>query len=133
MRNVKSTLTYKWFEDIWNNGDEHAIDRLVSPGAKVHGIADQHLSGPEGFKTFYRDFKSQFHDIKMTVEDVVAQDDFEAARTTVNAIHTESNKPVTFTGMCMARIADGQVQEAWNNYDFLTMYQHLGQSLAPTA
>ena len=87
--------------------------------------------GPEGFKTFYNGFKSQFHNVKVDVEDVVRQDDVESARMMVSAVHTDSGKAVTFPGICMARIDNGRIAEAWNNFDFLSMYQQLGQKLVP--
>ena len=59
------------------------------------------------------------------------QDDMESARTIVNAIHTATGKNVSFTGICMVRVQDGKIAEAWNNYDFLNMYQQLGQNLTP--
>jgi hypothetical protein len=31
--------------------------------------------------------------------------------------------------MCIARIENGKIAEAWNNFDFLSMYQRLGMQL----
>jgi predicted ester cyclase len=69
--------------------------------------------------------------IKVSVEDVISQDDLESARTTVSAVHSESGRNVSFSGMCMVRIVEGKIAEAWNNYDFLNLYQQLGQKLCP--
>jgi predicted ester cyclase len=133
MRNKQSSLLYKWFDEVWNKDDEHAIDRLMSEASPAKGIiADDQPKGAAGFKIFFNDFRSQFHDIKIDVEDVIAEDDMESARTSVSAVHTASGKPVNFSGMCMAKLADGKIAEAWNNYDFLTLYQQLGQKLTPS-
>ncbi len=64
-------------------------------------------------KFFYNNFKTQFHDIKIDVGDVIGEDDIEAARTTVSAVHTASGKPVTFSGICMVKVANGKIAEAW--------------------
>ena len=37
-----------------------------------------------------------------------------------------TNRSVDFTGMTMARVVDGRIQEGWNSYDFQTFYQQLG-------
>ena len=133
MRNVQSTLLYQWFDEVWNKNDENAIDKLMTNDSRAHGIVtEDQPRGAEGFKLFFKDFNSQFHNIKIDVEDVISQDDMESARTTVNAIHTESKKAVIFSGICMVRVADGKIAEAWNNYDFLNLYQQLGQKLTPT-
>lgn len=130
MRNVQTTLLYQWFDKVWNNGDENAIDELMTTHSPANGILpDDHPKGAAGFKTFFNNFRNQFHDIKIDVEDVVSEDDLESARTTVTAIHTESGKKVTFSGMCMVKIDQGKISEAWNNFDFLNLYQQLGQKL----
>jgi predicted ester cyclase len=33
---------------------------------------------------------------------------------------------VEFTGMTIVRIRDGKIIEAWNNFDFMTMFQQVG-------
>jgi predicted ester cyclase len=130
MRNVQSTLLYKWFNEVWNNDDESAISRLMTESSFALGvIADDAPQGPEGFKSFFNQFRSQFHGVNITVEDVISQDDMEAGRTTVSAIHTDTGKPVTFTGMCMVKTEGGKIAKAWNNFDFLNLYQQLGQQL----
>jgi predicted ester cyclase len=130
MRNVQSTLLYKWFDKVWNKGDENAIDELMTNDSEAHGIIPEgQPKGAAGFKIFYKGFRNQLHDIHITVDDVVSQDDLESARTTVTAIHTQTGKAVKFSGICMVRVADGKIAEAWNNYDFLDMYQQLGLKL----
>jgi len=132
MREAKSTILYKWFNDVWNNDDETAIEKLMTHDSSAKGILpEEHPKGAEGFKIFFRDFRNQFHNINIEIEDVIAQDDMESARTIVNAIHTATGKNVSFTGICMVRVQDGKIAEAWNNYDFLNMYQQLGQNLSP--
>jgi len=44
-----------------------------------------------------------------------------------------TNREVEFTGMTFARVRDGQIVEAWNNFDFMSMFQQLGalQTVAP--
>ena len=118
MRNVQSTLLYRWFDEVWNRDDENAIAKLMTEDSKIHGIfTDDRPNGAEGFKLFFNNFRSQFHDVKIKVDDVVSQDDIESARTTITAIHTESEKPVYFSGICMVKISDGKIAEAWNSYD----------------
>ena len=132
MRNVQSTLLFKWFDKVWNKDDENAIDELMTHDSKAIGIlAEDQPGGAAGFKVFFNDFRGQFHNVNVAVDDVITQDDIEAARTTVSAIHTASARQVTFSGMCMVRVSQGKIAEAWNNYDFLNLYQQLGQKLTP--
>jgi predicted ester cyclase len=56
-----------------------------------------------------------------------------AGRCTARATHRSdslgfaaTDRAVAFDGMCIARVRDGQIVEAWNNFDFLSMYRQLG-------
>ncbi len=132
MRDTKSTLINRWFTKVWNEGSVQAIDDLMKDDAIAHGItAPGQKPGPEGFKSFFHDFRSQFRNIHIDIQDVITQDDMESARTFVTAEHIPSGKKVEFSGLCMCRIEGGKIAEAWNNYDFLTMHQQLGQKLVP--
>jgi len=37
-----------------------------------------------------------------------------------------TNKPVDFTGMLIVRVKDGQIVEAWNEFNFMDMYSQIG-------
>ena len=132
MRNIKSTLLNRWFEEVWNQNLEDSIDKLMTTESYAHGIisADQPKGAP-GFKTFYRGFKEQFDNIRITIKDVISQDDMECALTDVTATHRETGKNVKFSGLCLVRVEGGKIAEAWNHYDFLDMHQQLGQVLTP--
>ncbi len=134
MRNTKSTLLNRWFEEVWNQNQEDSIDKLMTTGSKAHGILppDQ-PNGAPGFKIFFRGFKEQFDNIQITIKDVISQDDMECALTDVTAKHRETGKNVKFSGLCMVRVEGGKIAEAWNHYDFLDMHKQLGQVLTPLA
>lgn len=130
MRDITKTLCYRWFHEVWNQKKEQAIDQLLSNDCFAHGInSEDGPKGIEGFKAFYHDFQSQFQNIQINVLDVIAQDDMECAHTEVTAIHEKTGKPVKFSGLCLIKIENGKIAEAWNQYDFLNMHQQLGQTL----
>lgn len=125
MPNKNSTLTLRWMEQVWNQCRETAIDEMMDVTAVVHGIEGIDVPGPEGFKTFYRSFREQFPQIHIEVEDVVSQDNYESARCTVHATNS-SGQEVKFSGMTYVQLQNGKIVEAWNNFDFMSMYQQLG-------
>lgn len=132
MPNTQSTLLYKWFNEVWNDGDESAIDRLFHAEGRANDLtAADSPRGPEGFKAFYRDFKNQFSDVNVQVNEALKQDNFECAHCTVSATDRKSGKKVEFKGICMVRIVDEQIAEAWNNFDFLGLQFQLGNKLVP--
>ena len=132
------TLVHRWFEEVWNRGRAEAIDEMLDCDGVAHGLTDQsgnELCGPEGFKPFFESFRSAFPDIQVSVEDTVTEGDKIAARCIVRGTHrgegvgiAPTGRPVEFTGMTIVRVRDGKIVEAWNNFDFMTMFQQLGVS-----
>jgi ketosteroid isomerase-like protein len=127
MRIKESSLLHQWFDEVWNKNNEDAIALLMSDDAAFQGLDESLPKGAPGFRTFFKQFTNQFHEINIEVEDVVSQDDMEAARTTIYAIHAETGKPVVVPGLCMARIEEGKIAEAWNSYDFSTLDEQVGK------
>ncbi|OLE54845.1 MAG: hypothetical protein AUG51_05740 [Acidobacteria bacterium 13_1_20CM_3_53_8] len=136
MTKENRALIHRWFEEVWNKGRTDAIDEMFAADGIAHGLSDesgQPLRGPAGFKAFHQKFREAFPDINITIEDTVSERDKIAARCRVRGKHTgdtlgyaATHKPVEFTGITIIRVSDGQIVEAWNNFDFLTMYQQMG-------
>ena len=131
-----AALIRRWFEEVWNQGREEAIDELFAEEGVAHGLADVAggaLRGPSGFKPFFRSFREAFPEIEVVVEDTVTEGDKVAARCTVRGLHRgdtlgfkATHSPVEFDGIAIVRISGGKIVEAWNNFDFMSMYQQLG-------
>lgn len=135
------TLVHRWFNEVWNKGRADAIDEMFDCEGIAHGLTDQsgsELCGPEGFKPFFQSFRNAFPDIQVTVEDTVIEGDKIAARCTVRGTHAgegiglaATGMPVQFSGICIVRVKDGKIIEAWNNFDFMGMFQQLGLTQTP--
>jgi steroid delta-isomerase-like uncharacterized protein len=135
----------RWFEEVWNKKREEAIDELFHEEGVAHGLggdAGGDLRGPEGFKPFFRRFRDAFPDIRVVVEDTVSEGDKVAARCSVSGSHRSdalgfaaTNQPVEFDGICIVRLRDGKIVEAWNNFDFMAMFVQINavQINAPQA
>ena len=135
MQQTPEAMLRSWFDELWNQGREETIDRLLAPNAKVHGLTpdNQPIIGPEAFKPFLRRFRLAFPDIRVTVVRTVAEGDVVAAHCLVTGSHTgdalgtpATNRSVTFSGMVIVKAAGNQFVEGWNTFDFLTCYQQIG-------
>ena len=129
MPNKNSTLTYRWFQEVWNNNRRASIDELLDDNAVVHGIDGIDTPGPEGFNVFYDTFKQQFPKVHVEVEETVCEEGYETSRCTVTATNA-NDQTVTFSGMTFLQVKDNKIVEAWNSFDFLSMYQQLGFKMA---
>ena len=136
MTTESKEVIHRWFEEVWNKGREEAIDELFAEDGVAHGLSDEsgsELRGPAGFKPFFHKFRSAFPDIQVLIEDAIAEGDKVAVRCSVRARHTgeglglaATNQPVAITGMSIARVKDGKIVEAWNNFDFMGLFQQIG-------
>ena len=134
--NANKALVRRWFDEVWTRGRAEAIDEMFAADGIAHGLSDEAgnpLRGPADFKPFHEIFRGAFPDIEVVVEDVIAEGDKVAARCSVRARHSgdhlgvaASNAPVDFTGMTIARVRDGKIIEAWNNFDFMRMNKQIG-------
>jgi predicted ester cyclase len=121
-----------WFEEVWNRGLEDTIDRLFAVDGIAHGLPGNDLKGPADFKPFFRNFRGAFPDMRIEVTRSVTEGDMIAVHCRVTGTHTghtmgkATGNPMEFLGMCIARVRNGQIVEAWNSFDFLTLYQQLG-------
>ena len=126
----------RWFDEVWNKGREEAIEEMFAADGVAHGLVDENgeeLRGPAGFKPFFRRFRAAFPDIEVSVEDCICEGDRAAARCTVRAIHqgdglgvAATNNAVEFDGLCIIRVRDGRIVEAWNNFDFARLNRQIG-------
>ena len=145
MSEENKALFRRWFEEVWNQGRAEAIDEMFDEEGVAHGLAGEggaELRGPAHFREFHRSFRDAFPDLRVTVEDVIAEGDKVAGRCSARATHRSAalgfaatDREVDFGGMCIVRVRDGKIVEAWNTFDFLAMYQQLGviQSVQPAA
>jgi steroid delta-isomerase-like uncharacterized protein len=136
MTDDNKALMRRWIEEVWNKGRAEAIDEMFAADGVANGLADEKgepLRGPEGFKVFFNKFRDAFPDIEVIVEDTIAEGDKVAARCVVRGRHqgdslgfAATQQPMEITGIAIVRIRDGQIVEAWNNFDFMSMFQQLG-------
>ena len=129
-------LVRRWFEEVWNKGRAEAIEEMFDEEGVAHGLADETgapLRGPANFRDFHSKFRGAFPGVEVVVDDAISEGDRVAARCTVRARHegdtlgfAATSRHVEFTGMTFARVRDGKIVEAWNNFDFMSMFQQLG-------
>jgi steroid delta-isomerase-like uncharacterized protein len=136
MSEANKQLVRRWFEEVWNKGRADAIDEMFDENGIAHGLADDPanpIKGPTAFRPFHETFRQAFPNMVIDIEDLVAEGDRVAARCAVRAKHegefmgrAATQSPVEFTGITIVRIANGKIVEAWNNFDFMTMYKQVG-------
>jgi predicted ester cyclase len=127
-------LSREWFERVWNQRDESAITDLASPQLVCRGLGEegQSVQGLDEFKQFRSAFVNAFPDLKVRVEDVLVDGDQSAIRLsftgtlTGDGIGIAPNGRTFFsTAIVIVRWKNGQIVEAWNEFDGAGMMRQL--------
>jgi steroid delta-isomerase-like uncharacterized protein len=135
MSTENKLLATRWFDEVWNQGRTESIARMMSPECNAHGLGagGSTVQGPEAFAAFQQAFLKAFPNLKITVEDVIAEDDKVAIRWRAagtlkgEGFGVEPNgRSMEITGMSMVRIRESRIVDAWNNFDVLGIHQQLG-------
>jgi steroid delta-isomerase-like uncharacterized protein len=134
-------LVHRWFDEVWSQGREGAIEELLAEDAVMHGLGEPEIavSGPAAFKPFFTKLRATFPDLEIRVEQTVAEGDWVASRWTARMTHQgdhlgvpATGRLIVVTGMSFGRFRDGQLVEGYNNWDQLSLMQQIGSVPAPT-
>ena len=85
------------------------------------------------WRQFSGSFTEAFPDIRLTVEDIMAEGDMVAARVAFRGTHRgefqgipPTGNEVAFTSIEVNRVVDGKVEEHWVELDLFGLMQQLG-------
>lgn len=122
-------------EEFFNKGNPALLDEICAPNFILHGAPGP---GTEPVKGMLAMFRTGLPDVKMTIEDIIAEGDKVVFRVTVQGTHQgefrgipPTGKQVTITGIQIWRIADDKIAEGWFNRDDLGLMRQLGVIPAP--
>ena len=123
-------------DEVFNQGNLSVVDELFAPDYVLHdpGILREELRGLEAFKEQWVSmFRTAFPDLRIVIEDQVAEGDKVATRYTGTGTHQgelmgfpPTNNRVEVTGTITSRFAEGKIVEEWDNIDSMGMMQQLG-------
>jgi steroid delta-isomerase-like uncharacterized protein len=126
-------LIRHYIEEVWNKGNVDAIDELAAENYARYPTGVGAPLNREGQKQRIRGFRQAFPDLRLTIEDMVAEDDKVVFRMSFRGTHqgtfmgiAPTGRQMTFSVIDIARIVDGKLVEHWGNRDDLSMLQQLG-------
>ena len=124
-----SDLIVEWYKVLWGDGNEEIIERLMHPQARLHGLSDEPMVGPEDFRKFYRAFREQFPVVNVVVKKAIHEGDYFATLGKATLTDT-AGRTFVIRGSLFARVENGQFLEAWDNWDFLGLQKQIGEAVA---
>jgi steroid delta-isomerase-like uncharacterized protein len=121
------------YQEIYNSNDLDRLTEVVSEDLLTPHIMPGIPHGLEGAKVAHRLMLAGFPDYETVIEDMIAEGDKVAARIMMTGTHTgefmgipATGKRVEFTGIYIARIANGKIVEHWGEEDGVSLLQQLG-------
>jgi steroid delta-isomerase-like uncharacterized protein len=127
-------LSRRLLDEAFNAGNIDVVDELVTTDFVNHDAAmPEAMIGPDAAKASIKGYRSAFPDLRLTIEEQIADDEAVATRWSAKGTHqgdlmgmTPTGKQATVTGITIDKIVDGRIAESWTNWDTLGMLQQLG-------
>lgn len=109
--------------ELINSGDSASYFEFCAPGYTEH-MTDHDMNLEES-KKFEADFLAAFPDIKVAINDMVAEGDKVAVMVTWKGTHKDTGKKIEMTNANIFKFANGKWAETWNVTD-IRLAQQLG-------
>jgi len=134
MTEQNKTAVRRLFDELWNKGNLPVADELIAPTYTPHDTSTPDVGrGPEGEKKRVTHYRTAFPDMRLTIEDIIAEGETVIARWSCRGQHkgelngiAPTGKQVAMTGVSIMRFAGGKMVEGHVNWDALGLMQQLG-------
>ncbi|MFF2350926.1 ester cyclase [Kitasatospora sp. NPDC058115] len=129
--------TLRRLHDAVGSGDPElvaaTIDEVAAPDLLVRTPLPLDTTGVQALKQVFTTLLRAFPDLRVTVEDVIAQGDKVVSRNTVTGTNLgeylgrpPTGRAVRYDEIFVFRFADGRIAETWGVVDLLTQLRQLG-------
>ena len=128
-------LLRRLVEEVFSaQGDLDVADEIYAPNYVGHNPLDpEDVRGPEGAKEQARMYRSAFPDVRLSIEEQVAEGDKVVTRWIGSGTHqgemmgiAPTGNQIRVDGITISRIQDGKVVEDWELFNALGLMQELG-------
>ncbi len=127
-------IVRRLYEEVWNKRRLELVDEIISPS---HALHDPNVSGsavgPEAYKRQVTRFITAFPDLRLTIEDIVGENEKLAVAWTISGTHKgefmgipATNKNVSVDGITINHIVNAKIMDSYISWDAWGMMQQLG-------
>lgn len=132
------TTVQRTFEDLFNHGRLAVAEEVASANFLTHEGPPDAPRGPEGLRELVTLLRAAFPDLRIVIEELIAEGDTVVARTTLHGTHAgpfmgiaPTGRRVTQEQVCLFRFAGGKAVEQRAMRDDLSLLRQLGAVPAP--
>jgi steroid delta-isomerase-like uncharacterized protein len=140
MSEENKALARREVEEIFTQGKLDVAEEIYTSDFVDHDLVlPREMHGPEEMKEYVGMYRSAFPDLKVTLEDQVAEGDKVVNRWTAQGTHlgeymgiAPTGKEVRFAGMHISHITqEGKIAENWEVYDLMGLMRQIGAVSTP--
>ena len=129
----ESKAVMRRFWEVWEQGNLDLLAELLAPEYINHTLATPDLPpGPEGVKEVVSMFHSAMPDLRVVIEDMIAEGDRVATRYALEGTHrgdlfgvAPTGRALSIKSMTVERLSGGKIVEHWRVTDELDMMRQL--------
>ena len=126
----KSTML-RFIEEVYHQGNMGAFDEVFSENCVLH-LNEKTAESLETGKRQIRMVIGMYRDIQVNIDDIIAEGDLVAMRTTFKGIFRRNGTEMTLPSITFCRFKDGKVIEIWRAFDNAYIFSQLGIEPPPT-
>lgn len=126
-------LLARYVDEVWGRGNLDALNDFLAPDFKRHVSPTLPPIDREGQIDRLAGFRRAFPDITLTVEEVTAEANRVAFRSTIRGTHegefaglSPTGREITVGLVDVVRVEDGRFAEQWGGPDMSDLFRQLG-------
>ncbi|UWR41302.1 ester cyclase [Phaeobacter inhibens] len=127
MQLTPKEMLNRWLQELWVHGNNSILDELLADEAGAVGLIPDIAMKKAEFAVLAEAMRALCSDIQVQITHTVEAGDWVAVRIQVDAVGIHESRPVQATGQIMARAVQGKFHELISQFDFLTLFECLGQ------
>src|SRR5437879_10492668 len=134
MSENNKAVVRRLIEEVWNKGNLPLAEEVFTPVYEHRDASTPDFGrGPEGEKKRATLYRTAFPDLRLMVEDIIAEGETVVTRWSCRGTHkgdlrgiAPTGKQVTISGVSIVRFSGSKMAESWINWDALGLMQQLG-------
>lgn len=124
----------RYFEQVWEKGNQEAIDELFAPEFVNHAATSALPPGPAGLRKNYSSTSAAFPDVRFSIDDIFSSQDSNrvVVRYTMRGTHhgpfqgiQPTGNQVSVKGIGIYRVENDRIAEGWVLRDSLNLLKQL--------
>lgn len=130
-------MAERWYSEVMSEGKTEVIDELCAPDFVDHDPLPGTTADLAGLKDFVAQIRAAFPDMQVTADDIVAEGDRLAVRSTLRGTHEGdfmgipgSGKKVEVSNYDFVRFENDQAAEHWGVIDSAALMEQIGMAPA---